>query len=276
MWLLSLLFTSLSLSYLSISINFSGLYIISLAGSNLASLTIFTFFALIFVIVIASLTNTFIYRGTLPHLNSSKFAISIKSFYLWLLSGIALVLLSIAMTFFFGGGELSIEKSSLIKGLYFSFIMALFPGVAEEICFRWFFYGVLKRYSSKFIAATFVGVVFSLLHFNQVSSVRDMVILMIGGLSVNYLFCAIYERTGSIWPGVIFHVVWDVLSLNNIIHFSDGSPLDENNIFVITLHTQNDLITGGSFGFESSIFSVAIYLLAALAISYGFKKDQNE
>ncbi|EMN8534250.1 CPBP family intramembrane metalloprotease [Enterobacter hormaechei] len=275
MWLLSLLFTFVSLSYLSISINFSGLYIISLAESNLASLTIFTFFALVFVIVIASLTNSFIYRGTLPHLNSSAFAISIKSFYLWLLLGVALVLMSITLTFFFGGGELSIEKSSLIKSLYFSFIMALFPGVAEEVCFRWFFYGILKRYSKKFIAATLVGVVFSLLHFNQVNSVRDMVILMISGLSVNYLFCAIYERTGSIWPGVIFHVVWDVLSLNNIIHFSDGSPIDENNIFVITLHTQNDLITGGGFGFESSIFSVTIYLIAALAILYNFKKDQN-
>ncbi|HFT1963345.1 TPA: lysostaphin resistance A-like protein [Enterobacter ludwigii] len=273
MWFLSLLFTVLSLCYLSISINFSGLYIISLAGANLASLSVFTFFALLFVVTMASLTNRYVYHNALPQLNSNHFALTIKSIYLWSFFGFALVMLSILLSYLFGGGELSITHASLVDAFYYSFIMALFPGVTEELCFRWLFYGVLRRQYNKILSATVVGIVFALLHFNQVSTTKDMIFLLVSGLSVNYLFCAIYERTGSIWPGIIFHVVWDILSLNNLIHFSDGSQPDEHNVFIITLHTQNELVSGGGFGFESSIFSIAIYLLAMLAILHGYRKE---
>lgn len=266
---MNFIFNILSLSFLSISVHFIGYYIVNKSDDGLVNLTIFTVLGITSIIIALSLINKYVYTSKLPLLNSTQFKLDASRVFFWIFLSLAFCFIAFVSTFLFIGKNISITQAPFLYSLYFSFISALFPGVVEEICYRWFLYGRLKKTTNKFLAATVVGIVFSLLHFNQANTFESKVLLLCAGISVTYLFCALYESTGSIWPCAILHTVWDMFSTNTLVlmqYASKLEPVKAYQLIVITLQDSNILISGGDFGFESNISSMTLYVLVAISL----------
>ena len=87
-------------------------------------------------------------------------------------------------------------------------IVALAP-LSEEIFFRGFMYGGLRRRLPVWGAAAISGLVFGLLHYTGPDSIGVVPQLAVLGVLLAWL----YERTGSLWPPIMLHVVNNGIAL---------------------------------------------------------------
>lgn len=79
--------------------------------------------------------------------------------------------------------------------------------IAEEICFRGMLFGGLRERLPKVPAALIAGIVFGALHaFTGISAVPPLIAL-------GFVFCLLYEKTGSIVPGMLLHMLNNSVAL---------------------------------------------------------------
>jgi uncharacterized protein len=79
--------------------------------------------------------------------------------------------------------------------------------IAEEICFRGLLFGGLRERLPRVPAALAAGTVFGLLHaFTGLSAVPPLIAL-------GFIFCLLYEKTGSIVPGILLHMLNNSVAL---------------------------------------------------------------
>jgi uncharacterized protein len=81
--------------------------------------------------------------------------------------------------------------------------------LSEEIFFRGFMYGGLRRRLPWWAAALIAGLVFGLLHYTGPDSVGVVPQLA----ALGFILAWLYERTGSLWPPILMH------GLNNALAF---------------------------------------------------------
>lgn len=80
-------------------------------------------------------------------------------------------------------------------------LIAILAPLSEEICFRGLLFGGFRRRFSFPVAAIGAGLVFGLLHYSTGwSTVPQLAVL-------GAAFALVYERTGSLWPPIIFHAL---------------------------------------------------------------------
>jgi membrane protease YdiL (CAAX protease family) len=79
--------------------------------------------------------------------------------------------------------------------------------LSEELCFRGMLFGGLRERLPRAPAALIAGAVFGILHaFTGISAVPPLVAL-------GFIFCLLYEETGSILPGVLLHMLNNSVAL---------------------------------------------------------------
>jgi membrane protease YdiL (CAAX protease family) len=79
--------------------------------------------------------------------------------------------------------------------------------IAEEVCFRGLLFGGLRERLPRLPAALAAGTVFGLLHaFTGISAVPPLIAL-------GFIFCLLYEKTGSIVPGILLHMLNNSVAL---------------------------------------------------------------
>ena len=79
--------------------------------------------------------------------------------------------------------------------------------IAEEVCFRGMLFGGLRERLPRVPAALAAGTVFGLLHaFTGISAVPPLIAL-------GAIFCLLYEKTGSIVPGILLHMLNNSVAL---------------------------------------------------------------
>jgi CAAX protease family protein len=79
--------------------------------------------------------------------------------------------------------------------------------ISEEICFRGMLYGGLRERLPRVGAALVAGLVFGLLHaLTGLTAVPPLV-------AFGFLLCLLYERTGSIVPGILLHMLNNSVAL---------------------------------------------------------------
>jgi uncharacterized protein len=83
-------------------------------------------------------------------------------------------------------------------------VIAVAPA-AEEFFFRGFFYGALRSRLPVYTAAVIDGALFGLIHFDF--SGTDALLLVPPLAVLGFLFCLVYERTGSLFPTIALHAV---------------------------------------------------------------------
>jgi uncharacterized protein len=79
--------------------------------------------------------------------------------------------------------------------------------VSEEVCFRGFLFGGLRERLPRLGAALISGLVFGGLHATTgVSAVPPLIVFGV-------ILALLYEKTGSIWPGILLHMLNNSVAL---------------------------------------------------------------
>ena len=79
--------------------------------------------------------------------------------------------------------------------------------VSEEVCFRGMLFGGLREKLPRIVAALICGLIFGALH--AITGVTAVPPLIVFG----FLLALLYERTGSILPGIMLHMLNNIVAL---------------------------------------------------------------
>ena len=105
------------------------------------------------------------------------------------------------------GGELGVGNPSIVIAVLAVVMIVGFAPVAEELFFRGFLFAGLRTRWSLWPAALTSGLIFGLVH--APTGITTVVPLAALGLAL----CWLYDRTGSLWPCVIAHMINNGLAL---------------------------------------------------------------
>lgn len=86
-------------------------------------------------------------------------------------------------------------------------LIVFLASVAEEVCFRGMLFGGFRRKMPRYAAALAAGVVFGVLHaFTGITAVPPLI-------AFGFILAVLYEKTGSIVPGIILHMMNNSVAL---------------------------------------------------------------
>ena len=81
----------------------------------------------------------------------------------------------------------------------------IFAPITEELIFRGYLYPVVKRFTDRWFASIFSGVLFGVIHFN----VMALPMLALMGI----ILAVIYEKSGSLWVPIGCHAAFNATSV---------------------------------------------------------------
>ena len=85
------------------------------------------------------------------------------------------------------------------------------------------------------------------------------------GSAVGVLFSLVAYESGTVWCGAAMHAVWNMVMIGGVLHI--GPEPDGYALLNYVLDSASPLVTGGDFGVEASLPSIAVYLgFSALAL----------
>ena len=105
------------------------------------------------------------------------------------------------------GGELGVGNPSIVIAVLAVVMIVGLAPVAEELFFRGFLFAGLRTRWSLWPAALTSGLIFGLVH--APTGITTVVPLAALGVAL----CWLYDRTGSLWPCVIAHMINNGLAL---------------------------------------------------------------
>jgi membrane protease YdiL (CAAX protease family) len=94
---------------------------------------------------------------------------------------------------------------------------------AEEFFFRGFFYRALRSRWSVLAAAGIDGLLFGVIHYDF--SGADALLILPPLAALGFVFCLVYEKTGSIYPVIGLH------AMNNAIAF--GATVEDASVSLV-------------------------------------------
>jgi membrane protease YdiL (CAAX protease family) len=103
------------------------------------------------------------------------------------------------------------------------FMVVCVAPVAEEFFFRGFFYRALRSRWTPLAAAAIDGLLFGVIHYDFTGADALLILPPLGILG--FIFCLVYERTGSIYPTIAMH------ALNNAIAF--GVTIEDPSVSLV-------------------------------------------
>ncbi len=120
------------------------------------------------------------------------------------------------------------------------FIMAIIPGIGEEVFFRGILFKMAaSKSSNKTIPILFSAIVFSLMHFN----IYGFVSIFIAGI----LLALIYTLTGSLWCSILAHISF-------------------NGLQIVLTYVGKDNVAIKSFLNDTSVMHLLPYAFAGIAL----------
>ena len=89
---------------------------------------------------------------------------------------------------------------------------------------------------------------------------------------VGVMFSLIALQSGSVWNSGIVHAVWNIVIIGG--GLSIGETADAHAVVSYVLESRSFAVTGGQFGIEASVISLAGYCIVA-AIAYAQLRADN-
>ncbi|WP_321826953.1 CPBP family intramembrane glutamic endopeptidase [Maribacter dokdonensis] len=154
--------------------------------------------------------------------------------------------------------------------LIYTTLLFILVAILEEVLFRGYILKNLMLSFNKYIALIISSVVFAIAHgANSNISLFSLTGLFLAGiaLGVSYIY------TKNLWYPIAFHFSW------NLFQSLFGFNVSGQDIYSIIEFTvpENNMMNGGQFGFEGSIFSLIteLTLVALIIYYYQVKKRQT-
>lgn len=151
-----------------------------------------------------------------------------------------------------------------------SFLMMLLVGFYEELAFRGYILGNLLQSMKPVTALLVSAAIFAVLHgANPNTSWLALVNVFLAGLllGVNYIF------TRNLWFGIALHFGWNFIQGPVLGYEVSGMELPS---VLIQNMGSNNLLTGGSFGFEGSLLNSILVLIATIALALVYYRTEKK
>ncbi|MBV9354176.1 MAG: CPBP family intramembrane metalloprotease [Chloroflexi bacterium] len=107
-----------------------------------------------------------------------------------------------------------IRGASLPSFLLVLLVAVIFAPCVEELFFRGFLFGTYREHKPMWIAYGASSLIFALLHLDpNVMNPSQMAALAVGIFSLGVLLAWTYQRTGSLFPGILAHALNNAVGL---------------------------------------------------------------
>lgn len=157
------------------------------------------------------------------------------------------------------------EPQLLLAAVIFLFIISF----TEEVIFRGYILQNLMQSFNRSIAVLISSFLFSCMHMGN----PEMNVLSFANLfAAGMLLGAGYLYTRSLWFSVFFHFCWNFFQGPVLGYPVSGIKMDS---MIQTSITGDEMITGGLFGFEGSVISLALILITFLVLIWKMEKSIN-
>ena len=167
------------------------------------------------------------------------------------------------------GIENGADYAALSAGIFFTGIAA---GFAEEMVFRGVILHLLDMRWNRVIAVAVPSVLFSVLHLVGTDfTPLSCVLVIVSGTAVGMMFSLIALESGSVWNSGLVHALWNIIMIGNGLCISD--TVNPNALITYIPNTRNILLTGGSFGIESSVTALVGYSIVSY-IAFSMLKNK--
>lgn len=155
------------------------------------------------------------------------------------------------------------------------FVAGLAVGAVEEAVFRGVVMKALEMRWNKAVAVIVPSAAFGAAHaLNGKLSLVSFIQLLAAGTVVGVLFSLVTYESGSVWSAAFMHAVWNMCMASGILNI--GTEPADTCIFNYVLESKSTLITGGEFGTEASVISIAAYLIFIAVAAVLLKKKSRE
>ncbi len=151
------------------------------------------------------------------------------------------------------------------KEVIISILIYVIVAIVEEVLFRGYILRNLMLSFNKYIALVVSSILFSAIHgFNPNIDLMGFTDLFLAGilLGISYTF------TKNLWFPIALHFSWN---LTQAFLGFNVSGQDVYSIIEFKI-TENNLLNGGDFGFEGSIFSIIAQIIFIVIIWYYYHK----
>lgn len=185
-------------------------------------------------------------------------------------TGVALVAMVLGFFVLLGLKEIKFSEIVLNNDeIVISVLLFLIVAVVEEALFRGYVLKNLMLSFNKYVALVISSVLFSLMHgFNPNMSLFSFFDLFCAGmiLGITYIY------TKNLWYPIGLHFGWNLFQTHLGFNVSgqDFYSIIEFN------YTSPNLLNGGEFGFEGSIFSVFAQIVIFAGSIYYYKNSSEE
>ena len=156
------------------------------------------------------------------------------------------------------------------KSLFINFVLMGMIAFSEELVFRGYILNNLMQSMNKWFALVLSAFLFAAFHSGNPGIHAVAVInLFLGGLllGINYIY------TKNLWFAVFFHFSWNFYQ-GSVLGY-DVSGIELNSLLQHE-RTGHTLITGGGFGFEGSVISGTLCLLATILLLVIYQRRFGE
>lgn len=184
--------------------------------------------------------------------------------------GVGLMVVVFGLTFALGG--FSITSTQFPANKLAILFFTLLPAAAlEEVIMRGYLLHSLMQSTNRYIALLFTSMLFALGHgFNDNVTFLALANIVLAGL----LLGIYYIHRQNLWFPIALHFAWNYMQSPIL-----GSPVSGAvTPSILTLDfTGSNLITGGKFGFEGSLVTTVVTIVAILVVhfTYRTKKEQS-
>ncbi len=146
------------------------------------------------------------------------------------------------------------------------FTVLLFAGIVEDLFHRGLVLRELENWLGTHIAIV-IAMLVELQHItNPNFKLYDLILYLIWGFTMAMMF--IYTK--RIWLPYFFHIGWN---FSQPFYGSNLTGLDDMGSIIQSKFTGPELLTGGTFGIENSIFTASFLLFIGIALYYLAKKE---
>lgn len=139
------------------------------------------------------------------------------------------------------------------------FMLSVLTGVFEELLFRGILFRIVEESLGTWLALLFSALIFGLLHLANPNATLWAGIAI--AIEAGILLAAAFVATRRLWLVIGIHFAWNFTQGGIFGVAVSGNQVD--GLFQATL-TGPDLLSGGAFGAESSIFAVIVCLAAGI------------